>query len=107
MADDTIRKLYYSISEVGELLDLEPHVLRYWEGEFEQLKPRKNRAGRRAYTDDDIAVARRIQYLLKESKYTIDGARQRLARDEGTASDDVRRLLLDVRHLLVGLRRQL
>jgi DNA-binding transcriptional MerR regulator len=81
MPDREIEKLYYSIGEVGELLDLEAHVLRYWESEFEALSPRKNRAGRRVYTDDDIEMVRRIKTLLREEKYTIAGARQVLARE--------------------------
>lgn len=76
MHEEPIKKLYYSIGEVSALTDLEPHVLRYWESEFEALKPRKNRAGRRIYTEADIAVLRRIQHLLKVEKYTLEGARQ-------------------------------
>lgn len=82
MKHEGIRKLYYSISEVAELADLEPHVLRYWESEFEQLQPKKNRAGNRVYTERDIAVVERIKHLLREDKYTIEGARQVLAREE-------------------------
>lgn len=86
MREEGIKKLYYSIGEVSEMTDLEQHVLRYWESEFEQLSPRKNRAGRRVYTEDDIAMVRRVQHLLKDEKYTIEGARQVLGREE--ASDD-------------------
>ena len=77
-----IRKLYYSIREVGELTELKPHVLRYWESEFAQLRPKKNRAGNRAYTEADIETVRRIQALLRDDKYTIEGARQVLDRDD-------------------------
>ncbi len=80
MQHDGIKKLYYSIGEVAEMTGLEAHVLRYWETEFEELAPRKNRAGRRIYTEEDIAMVRRIQRLLKDEKYTIEGARQVLAR---------------------------
>lgn len=100
-----ISKLYYSISEVGTLLGLEPHVLRYWETEFDQLKPRKNRAGRRIYTQADIATAQRIKALLREEKYTLDGARQVLARDEVPPS--LREDLRELRALLVQLNEQL
>lgn len=92
MRDDGIKKLYYSIGEVSEITGLEQHVLRYWESEFEQLKPRKNRAGRRVYTDEDIAMVQRVQHLLKEDKYTIEGARQVLDREEADeASGESRR----------------
>lgn len=82
MPDEEIQKLYYSIGEVSEIIGQEPHVLRYWETEFDELSPRKNRAGRRVYTEDDIKTVERIQYLLKDEKYTIAGAQQVLARDD-------------------------
>jgi DNA-binding transcriptional MerR regulator len=81
MDKQEIQKLYYSIGEVSDQLELEPHVLRYWESEFDVLDPRKNRAGRRVYTTDDIEDARRIQHLLKDEKYTIAGAKQVFARE--------------------------
>ncbi|MGE5398759.1 MAG: MerR family transcriptional regulator [Ignavibacteriales bacterium] len=73
-----IKKLYYSISEVSKITGLEQYVLRYWENEFEDLKPSKNRAGNRIYTNKDIQVILRIKKLLKEEKYTIEGAKQNL-----------------------------
>ena len=76
-----IRKLYYSIREVAELTELKPHVLRYWESEFPGLAPKKNRAGNRAYTERDIEIVRRIQTLLRDDKYTLEGARQVLESD--------------------------
>ena len=72
------KKIYYSISEVCRLTDLEPHVLRYWENEFTQLKPKKNRAGNRAYKEKDIEIIRYIKKLLYEEKFTIPGARKKL-----------------------------
>lgn len=59
---------------------LKPHVLRYWETEFDALSPKKNRAGNRAYTEHDLEVVRRIQGLLRDEKYTIEGARQAFER---------------------------
>ena len=79
MSTNGIKKLYYSISEVSEMLGVEAHVLRYWETEFRELAPKKNRAGRRIYRKRDIETVRRIKHLLKEKKYTIDGARQVLS----------------------------
>ncbi len=84
MLDDGITKLYYTISEVCQLVDEEAHVLRYWETEFEQLKPRKNRAGKRVYTREDIDIVFRIRHLLRDDKFTIEGARQALDRDSRT-----------------------
>ncbi|MGE5402437.1 MAG: MerR family transcriptional regulator [Ignavibacteriales bacterium] len=71
-----IKKLYYSISEVSKITGLEQYVLRYWENEFEDLKPSKNRAGNRIYTNKDIQVILKIKKLLKEEKYTIEGAKK-------------------------------
>ncbi|MFA6540742.1 MAG: MerR family transcriptional regulator [Bacteroidota bacterium] len=71
-----IKKLYYSISEVAKITDLEQYVLRYWESEFEQLKPQKNRAGNRVYTNKEIKLILFIKKLLREERYTIEGAKQ-------------------------------
>ena len=71
-----IKKLYYSISEVSKITDLEQYVLRYWESEFEQLKPQKNRAGNMVYGNKDIKLILHIKHLLREERYTIEGAKQ-------------------------------
>jgi DNA-binding transcriptional MerR regulator len=71
-----IKKLYYSISEVSKITDLEQYVLRYWESEFELLKPAKNRAGNRIYTNRDIKLILYIKKLLRDERYTIEGAKQ-------------------------------
>jgi len=71
-----MKKLYYSISEVSRITDLEQYVLRYWETEFEQLKPAKNSSGNRIYTNKDIKLILLIKKLLKEEKYTIEGAKK-------------------------------
>ncbi|PSR02996.1 MAG: MerR family transcriptional regulator [Bacteroidetes bacterium SW_8_64_56] len=93
MPEDEIEKLYYSIGEVSEKIGQEPHVLRYWEEEFDVLTPRKNRSGRRVYTDEDIQIVERIRHLLKDEKYTI----------EAEIEDDLKAL----RSFLVQLREQL
>jgi len=71
-----IKKLYYSISEVSKITELEQYVLRYWESEFPQLKPAKNRAGNRIYTNKDIKLILHIKKLLRDEKYTIEGAKK-------------------------------
>lgn len=76
-------KLYYSISEVSRMTSLEPYVLRYWEKEFPQLKPKKNRGGNRQYTSADIELINRITHLRRSEKLTIDGARARLMMKRG------------------------
>ena len=70
-----VKKLYYSIGEVSELTGLKAYVLRYWETEFPQLKPPKNRAGNRTYRQKDIDLILHVKNLLYSEKYTIDGAR--------------------------------
>lgn len=76
MKDLSIKKLYYSISEVSKITGIEQYVLRYWETEFEGLKPQKNRAGNRIYTNKDIQLILHIKNLLRERKYTIEGAKK-------------------------------
>jgi DNA-binding transcriptional MerR regulator len=71
-------KLYYTISEVCRMTGLEPHVLRYWETEFAQMRPRKNRAGNRAYRPREIQYIHYIRHLLHEEKYTLQGAKKKL-----------------------------
>jgi len=75
MKDFGLKKLYYSISEVSKLTNLEQYILRYWETEFDQLTPSKNRAGNRIYTNKDIKLILDIKTLLREKKYTIEGAK--------------------------------
>jgi len=77
-------KRYFTIGEVSELCGVKPHVLRYWEQEFTQLKPVKRRGNRRYYQHHEVLLIRRIRDLLYEQGFTISGARNRL--DEGVAS---------------------
>ena len=71
------------------MLGLKPHVLRYWETQFEALSPAKNRAGNRVYQAEELELIALIQRLVRDEKYTIDGARQRLAelREQGVAAE--------------------
>ena len=78
MKNKSIKKLYYSISEVSKITSLKQYVLRFWETEFPDLKPAKNRAGNRIYRLSDIKLIFLIKKLLYEDKYTIEGARQKL-----------------------------
>jgi DNA-binding transcriptional MerR regulator len=78
MEERSIKRLYYSIAEVSEITGLKQYVLRYWESEFPELNPQKNRAGNRAYKKSDIQLIFAIKRLLYQEKYTIEGARQRL-----------------------------
>lgn len=74
-------KRYFTIGEVSELCGVKPHVLRYWEQEFPQLKPVKRRGNRRYYQRHDVLMVRKIRGLLYEQGFTIGGARQQLSGD--------------------------
>jgi DNA-binding transcriptional MerR regulator len=74
-------KRYFTIGEVSELCGVKPHVLRYWEQEFSQLKPAKRRGNRRYYQHHEVMLVRRIRELLYEQGFTITGARNRLGHD--------------------------
>ncbi len=75
-------KLFYKIGEVGKITGVEPYVLRYWETEFHFLRPRKNKAGQRAYVKKDLELIMQIKKMLYQERYTIEGVRKRFG--EGT-----------------------
>jgi len=81
-----VKKLYYSIGEVSEITQLRPYVLRYWESEFPNLSPSKNRAGNRVFTEKDINRIQEIKRLLYEEKFTIEGARQFFKNNQSSGS---------------------
>ena len=83
-----MKKLYYSISEVSRITELEQYVLRYWETEFEQLRPAKNLSGNRIYTNRDIKLILYIKKLLREEKYTIEGAKKLIKNYSMKEEDD-------------------
>lgn len=89
------RRTFYSIGEVCEMLDLKPHVLRYWETQFPGLAPTKNRAGNRVYQADDLELIALIRRLVHDERYSIEGARKRLAEldSEGTTAQHSSRAL--------------
>jgi DNA-binding transcriptional MerR regulator len=78
LSDSILRKEYYSMGEVCDLTGLKPHVLRYWETQFDVLHPVKNRAGNRVFRAADIEHVLLVKRLLYDEKYTIEGARQKL-----------------------------
>lgn len=112
----TPKRLYYSISDVSSMVGVKPHVLRYWESEFSLLKPKKNKAGRRVYTQREIKLILLIKKLLYEEKYTLEGARNRLQElrkakfhqlelpfDHGAISELVRDIRKDLEEILENL----
>ncbi len=93
-------KRYFTIGEVSDLCDVKPHVLRYWEQEFPQLKPVKRRGNRRYYQRQDVLMIRQIRSLLYDQGYTIGGARQQLT---GQAGDEQTQVTQLVRQMIVEL----
>lgn len=87
MADE--EKLFYSIGEASQIVDVKPYVLRYWETEFRKLNPQKSESGQRTYRKKDIQVALAIKRLLYEEKYTIAGALQKLEELEKAGLDQL------------------
>jgi DNA-binding transcriptional MerR regulator len=103
-------KRYFTIGEVSDLCAVKPHVLRYWEQEFPQLKPVKRRGNRRYYQRQDVLIIRQIRSLLYEDGFTIGGARQRLtgeqARSDVSQSQQIiKQLRVELEQVLKILRR--
>mgnify|MGYP005811597015 FL=1 len=103
-------KRYFTIGEVSDLCAVKPHVLRYWEQEFPQLKPVKRRGNRRYYQRQDVLIIRQIRSLLYDEGFTIGGARQKLtgeeARSDLTQSQQIiRQLRVELEEVLRLLRR--
>ncbi|TAH42707.1 MAG: MerR family transcriptional regulator [Betaproteobacteria bacterium] len=96
-------KRYFAIGEVADLCGVKPHVLRYWEQEFTQLKPVKRRGNRRYYQHHEVLLVRRIRQLLYEEGFTISGARNRLGeaaiqhQEDVAEADRCKALLAEVR----------
>ena len=87
---NSIKKLYYSIGEVSKITDLKQYVLRYWETEFKQLNPNKNKAGNRTYRQKDIDLILDIKNLLYKEKFTIEGARKMLSQPQNNIKEIVK-----------------
>lgn len=108
-----MKKLYYSIGEVSEITSIESHVLRYWETIFDELSPRKNRAGNRTYREQDIAVILRLKELIQDKKYSTAGAKKVMNQntepaDNGTPlTPEVKRDLNEIRVFLTKLSEEL
>ncbi|BDW11484.1 transcriptional regulator [Polynucleobacter sp. SHI8] len=96
-------KRYFTIGEVGDLCAVKPHVLRYWEQEFNQLKPQKRRGNRRYYQHHEVVLIRRIRDLLYNDGFTIHGAKNRL--EELDSQGQIRTELEAVFNILGDLRK--
>ena len=103
-------KRYFTIGEVSELCGVKPHVLRYWEQEFPQLKPLKRRGNRRYYQRQDVILIRQIRSLLYEHGFTIGGARLRLSGEDAKVDVNqsqqiIRQLRVELEDILLILKR--
>ena len=105
----TLDKQYYSISEVAGMFRVNTSLIRYWENEFDILQPKKNRKGDRLFRQEDIHHLKLIYHLLRERKYTIEGAKQKLKEDKKLAARNFEMVqaLLKVRGFLTELKDQL
>jgi DNA-binding transcriptional MerR regulator len=102
-------KLYYTIGEVAGMFNVNPSLIRFWEKEFSILKPQKNKKGNRLFTSKDIENFRLIYNLVKEKGYTIQGAREYIAkhRSEAEKNQELIDTLQDIRNFLVNLDKKL
>jgi DNA-binding transcriptional MerR regulator len=109
MEDEASEKYYYSIGEVAKIFNLSISNIRFWEQEFEILRPKKNRKGDRFFTKQDIENLKIIYHLLKEKGYTIEGARKKLLQNTDQVSDRVAMIesLKKIRGFLVSLKNNL
>ena len=101
-------KLYYTITEVAEMLEVNASLLRYWENEFDCLRPHKNKKGNRSYTQQDIDMLRKIMHLTRDCGFTLSRAREQLKAD--TVKDEklqLKETLTAMRNFLSDLKEQL
>lgn len=108
-ADELAKKLYYPIGEVAVWFNVNTSLIRYWEKEFKQLQPRKTRKGDRLFRAQDIEFLKQIYYLLREKKYSIDGAKTYLKNNKEKAEKDLALLnnLKNIKNFLVSLKSSL
>jgi|TARA_B110000467_G_C18292903_1_gene465998 DNA-binding transcriptional MerR regulator len=107
--DKPIEKLYYSIGEVAEMFEVNVSLLRFWEKEFDILKPKKNKKGNRMFTVKDLDNLKIIYHLVKERGFTLDGAKKKLKDNKSDTINNIEIVnrLKDIRQFLVELREEL
>lgn len=109
-AEDNKDKMFYSMGEVTELLDVKASLVRYWEGEFSVIKPHKNKKGNRMFTPKDVENLKLIHHLLKDKRLTIEGAKKYIKAGKKGSEDDTMELidrLMSIRSTLEELRMEL
>lgn len=106
---EEINKAYYTIGEVAEILELNSSLIRFWEKEFDSLNPKKNKKGNRLFRPEDIELLKKIKYLVKEKKYTLQGAKEALTSKETpeTIPSNNRISKQEFKSLLIGVKKKL
>ncbi|MFO7939671.1 MAG: MerR family transcriptional regulator [Bacteroidales bacterium] len=104
-----VEKLYYSIGEVAEMFDVNTSLIRYWEKEFDVIKPKKNKKGNRHFTNDDIENFGLIYYLVKELGMTLKGAQKKMKdnRQETISNYEIVKSLRNIKALLLEVKEEL
>ena len=107
--EKTIEKLYYSIGEVADMFEVNVSLIRYWEKEFDILKPKKNKKGNRMFTGKDLNNLKIIYHLVKERGYTLEGAKKKLKENKEDTINNIEIVnrLKDIRQFLVELKKEL
>lgn len=107
--DKPIEKLYYSIGEVADMFEVNVSLIRFWEKEFDILKPKKNKKGNRMFTAKDLENLKIIYHLVKERGFTLEGAKKKLKdnKDDTINNIEIVNRLKDIRQFLVELREEL
>ncbi len=107
--EKVIEKKYYAIGEVAEMFNVATSLIRFWESEFDVIRPKKNRKGNRQFTKEDIENVRLIYHLVKERGFTLQGAKDMLKNDSGVMRDkmEIIESLNNVRQFLLELRNQI
>ena len=107
--DKPIEKLYYSIGEVADMFEVNVSLLRFWEKEFDILKPKKNKKGNRMFTPKDLDNLKIIYHLVKERGYTLEGAKKKLKenKDDTINNIEIVNRLKDIRQFLAELKEEL
>lgn len=93
----TIEKAYYSITEVAEMLDLSPSLLRFWESQFSALNPKKGKKGNRMYTPKDVELIQKLKYLIRDQGFTLKGAQMALKKKEPISTPETAIIQEEVR----------
>ena len=102
-------KLYFSIGEASEILNVNPSLIRFWEKEFVILKPKKNKKGNRQFTKEDIENLKMIYHLVKERGFTLQGAKEKLKKGKNSTKKEVNMVesLKNIKSFILNLKKEL